>query len=333
MMQIAVVGAAGLIGQAVLELLAERQFPVSRVFAVDTAEHDGGTVSFGNLELDVRQLDEFSFENVAMAIFVAGADIARQYVPEARAAGVAVIDFSSAFRLDEEVPLVVTPINGALLQGLAEGALVSVPNCTVTPLALALAPLLPLGLERVTVATYQSVSGTGQKALEELAEQTTALFSHREAEPAVYSKRIAFNVLPQIGELDEEGVAEEERSIMNELTRVLGLPALRVEASCARVPVFFGHGWAVSAEVRDDAELSNIITRFKAAGLQVVSREQHGGHVTPMEATGNEAVWVSRLRKNGKSISFWLAADNVRTGAALPCVMAAESLLKAGLFE
>lgn len=333
MMQLAVVGAAGLVGQSVLELLAERQFPAERVFAVDGPEHEAATVSYGNLELDIRQLDEFVFDNVALAIFVAGSEVAREYVPQARAAGVTVIDFSDAYRLDAEVPLVVPAVNGDQLQGLEAGALVSAPNCTVTPLAMALRPLLPLQPMRLTVATYQSVSGVGQKALEELAEQTTALFSQRESENTVFEKRIAFNVLPQIGALDADGVSVEERSIMQELPRLLQLPALQVEASCVRVPVFFGHGWAVSVEVEADIDLAQVRNRLLAAGLQLIGPEQHGGYITPMEATGNDGVWISRLRKAGNTLNFWLAADNVRVGAALNCVHLAESLHKAGVFE
>ncbi|RQO73044.1 aspartate-semialdehyde dehydrogenase [Aquitalea sp. FJL05] len=333
MMQLAVVGAAGLVGQSVLELLAQRQFPAERVFAVDGPEHEASTVSYGNLELDIRQLDEFGFENVALAIFVAGDSVAREYVPQARAAGVTVIDFSSAFRLDAEVPLVVPAVNAEQLAGLEAGALVAVPNCTVTPLAMALRPLLPLQPKRLTVATYQSVSGSGQKALEELAEQTTALFSQRESENTVFEKRIAFNVLPQIGALDEDGMAEEERSIMLELRRLLQQAELPIEATAVRVPVFFGHAWAVSLEVAADIDLVQVKNRLVAAGLQCVTADQHGGHITPMEATGNDGVWISRLRKAGNTIQFWLAADNVRVGAALNCVLVAEAMYKAGVFE
>ncbi|OWY40580.1 aspartate-semialdehyde dehydrogenase [Xenophilus sp. AP218F] len=327
-LQLAVVGAAGLVGQAVLELLAERQFPAARVFAVDGAEHDGATVSYGNLELDVRQLEDFNFENVAMAIFVAGGDVAREYVPQARAAGVDVIDFSSAYRQDESVPLMVPGLNSELLENIGQAALVSVPNCTVTPLALALAPLKPLGVKRVSVATYQAVSGSGQAAMEELAEQTTALFSHRDAEAKVYAKRIAFNLLPQIGALDAAGDSEEERSVRDELARLLALPAAAIEPTCVRVPVFFGHSWAVNVELDAEPDLEQIRNRLRASGLQVIAADQHGGFVTPMEATGNPAVWISRLRLHGKVLSLWLAADNIKAGAAIHCVKLAEMLLK-----
>ena len=193
--------------------------------------------------------------------------------------------------------------------------------------------MLPLQPKRLTVATYQSVSGSGQKALEELAEQTTALFSQRESENTVFEKRIAFNVLPQIGALDEDGMAEEERSIALELRRLLQQPQLPIEATAVRVPVFFGHAWAVSLEVAADIDLVQVKNRLVAAGLQCVTADQHGGHITPMEATGNDGVWISRLRKTGNTIQFWLAADNVRVGAALNCVLVAESMYKAGVFE
>ncbi|XLM19586.1 aspartate-semialdehyde dehydrogenase, partial [Chromobacterium piscinae] len=286
-LQIAVVGAASLVGQAVLELLAERNFPAARVFAVDSAEQDGSTVSLGNLELDVHPVDEFNFENVGLAIFAAGGEISRQYVPQARDAGAAVVDFSSAFRHDAGVPLVAPAINAAELQDLGRAPLVAVPNCTVTPLALALAPLLPLGIARVTVSTYQAVSGSGQKAMEEMADQTTALFSQRDAEVNVYAKRIAFNVLPQIGEVDANGDSEEERSVRDETARLLNLQPQQLEVTCARVPVFFGHSWAVQVELHKEFDLEQVQNRLKAAGLQVVGREQHGGYITPMEATGN----------------------------------------------
>ncbi|UTH73817.1 aspartate-semialdehyde dehydrogenase [Chromobacterium sp. IIBBL 290-4] len=325
-LQIAVVGATSLVGQAVLELLAERNFPAARVFAVDSAEQDGSTVSLGNLELDVHLVDEFNFENVGLAIFAAGGDISRQYVPQARDAGAAVVDFSSAFRNTEGVPLVAPAINAAALEDLGRAPLVSVPNCTVTPLALALAPLLPLGVKRVSVSTYQAVSGSGQKAMEEMADQTTALFSQRDAETHVYSKRIAFNVLPLIGEIDENGESEEEKSVREETARLLDIPADIIEASCARVPVFFGHSWSVQVELHGEFDLEQLKNRLKAAGLQVVGKDQHGGYVSPMEATGNESVWISRLRCRGQVASFWISADNVKAGAAIHCVRIAELL-------
>ncbi|MBP4048469.1 aspartate-semialdehyde dehydrogenase [Chromobacterium violaceum] len=325
-LQIAVVGATSLVGQAVLELLAERNFPAARVFAVDSAEQNGSTASLGNLELDVHPVDEFNFENVGLAIFAAGGDISREYVPQARDAGAAVVDFSSAFRNVAGVPLVAPAINAAELEELGRAPLVAVPNCTVTPLALALAPLAPLGIDRVTVATYQAVSGSGQKAMEEMADQTTALFSQRDAEASVYAKRIAFNVLPQIGDVDDNGDSEEERSVRDDTARLLKLKPEQLEVTCARVPVFFGHSWAVQVELHKEFDLEQAQKRLKAAGLQVVGREQHGGYVTPMEATGNEMVWVSRLRKHGKVLSLWLSADNVKAGAALHCVRIAEIL-------
>ncbi|OHX19613.1 aspartate-semialdehyde dehydrogenase [Chromobacterium sphagni] len=325
-LQLAVVGATSLVGQAILELLAERNFPAARVFAVDSADQDGSTASFGNLELDVHMVDEFNFENVGMAIFAAGSAIAREYAPQARDAGAAVVDFSSAFRNDAGVPLVVPAINPAALTDLGRAPLVAVPNCTTTPLALALAALLPLEIKRVSVATYQAVSGSGQAAMEEMADQTTALFSHRDAEVKAYDKRIAFNVLPQIGVVDENGDSEEERSVRDETARLLQLAPESLEITCARVPVFFGHSWAVQVELHKEFDLEQVKKRLQAAGLKVVGQDQHGGYVTPMEATGNEVVWVSRLRVHGKVASLWLSADNVKAGAAIHCVRIAEIL-------
>lgn len=332
-LRIAVVGATSLVGEAVLELLPERQLPIGRVFALDVAGKEGETVSLGNLELDVTMVEDFDFANASLAIFVGGSELSRRYIPEARDAGCAVIDFSSVYRGADDVPLVVPGINDALLDGLGEALLVSVPNCTVTPVARALAALRASGLERVTIASYQSVSGSGRDALEELANQTTALFGARDVELEVYPKRISFNVLPQIGDVDEHGVSEEEQSLVSELQKILGLPALRVEASCVRVPVFFGHGWAVTLQTRDVLGAAKARELLAAAGLHIVDPNGELGYVTPLEAAGNEEVWVSRVRDTAAgTVSFWLAADNARAAAAEPCVALTAALMKRGYF-
>ncbi|WP_215776864.1 aspartate-semialdehyde dehydrogenase [Paludibacterium sp. B53371] len=330
-LQVAVVGATGLIGQALLDLLATRQFPAQRVFAVDESQHEGETVAFGNLELDVQSIDDFSFENVGLAFFVAGSELSRQRVPEARAAGASVIDFSSAFRHDEQVAFVVPRINGASLAAQEDTSLVSVPNCTVTPLAVALNALAGHGLGRVTVSTYQSVSGSGQQALETLADQTTALFAQREVETAVYPKRIAFNLLPCIGEVAADGHSSEEQSVIDEVRRLLGVPSLPVEVTCVRVPVFFGHAWAVHVALDKPLEVDRARKLLAASGIHVVDEPQReDGYATPMEVAGSDRIWVSRVRATPAGLAFWLTADNVRVGAALNCVEVAEVLLKAG---
>ncbi|MDN0074283.1 aspartate-semialdehyde dehydrogenase [Crenobacter sp. SG2303] len=334
-LQIAVVGAQGLVGQALLELLAERNFPSARVFAVDAGDQAGNMVGFGNIDIEVHSLDDFDFANVGLAFFVAGGEIAREWAPQARGAGATVVDFSSAFRHADDVPLVFPPANAAALDGLEQGGLVSVPNCTVSPLAWALAPFAELGLERVTVATYQSVSGTGQAALEELATQTTALFGQREYETNVYAKRIAFNLLPQIGAVGEDGLSEEERSVVDELRKLFGQPELAVEASCVRVPMFFGHAWAVTISTQGELSVESARQRFLKAGLMLVDEPaEAGGYATPMEVAGSSTVCVSRVRRNANdSLSFWVTADNVRAGAALPCLMVAEWLIQRGHFQ
>lgn len=330
-LQLAVVGATGLIGRSLLELLAERQFPASRVFAVDVAGHEAETVSYGNLELEVQPLDTFGFDTVALAFFVAGGDVSRRFVPEARAAGVRVIDFSSAFRTDDGVPLIVPRINGDSLESLEDVSLLSMPNCTVTPLALALHALAAHGIARVTVSTYQSVSGSGQAALEALADQTTALFGQREVETAVYPKRIAFNLLARIGDLLDDGTSSEEQSVTDELRRLLGRPDLTVEAACVRVPVFFGHGWSVHVALEQAPDVDRARKLFAAGGLHVVDdREREDGYASPMEVAGSDRIWVSRVRATAAGLAFWLTADNVRAGAALNCVEVAERLLKLG---
>jgi aspartate-semialdehyde dehydrogenase len=330
-LQLAVIGASGLIGKSILDLLAERHFPAGKIFAVDEGDCEAETVACGNLELNLQSLDSFSFETVSLAFFAAGSEVSRRYVPEARAAGVTVIDFSSAFREDALVPFIVPRINGATLAQLEDSTLLAVPNCTVTPLALALHALAGHGIERVTVSTYQSVSGSGQEALEVLAEQTTALFAQREVEDGVYPKRIAFNVLPRIGEILADGSSEEEHAVQQELRRLLDLPQLPVEATCVRVPVFFGHAWSVSLALRDPLAVERARKLFAAHGLHVVDDPaREDGYATPMEAAGSDRVWVSRVRAGAAGLSFWLTADNVRVGAALNCVELAETLHKAG---
>ena len=331
-MQVAVVGATSLVGQSILELLAVRGFPAERVVAVDVPEREGETVAYGNRELDVRAVDSFGFDEIALALFAAGSDIARAHVPQARAAGAAVVDFSAAFRHDPEVPLVAPSVNAAELEGLAEAALVAVPNCTVIPLAQALQALRPLGLQRVTVSTYQSVSGSGQAAMEELANQTTALFSQRDAEVTVFPKRIAYNVLPLIGDRNAEGISDEEQSVIDETRRLLGQPELPVFATCVRVPTFFGHGWSVTVDLEKGVDAGRAALLLQAAGIKVRDEKTADGFVTPMEATGNDVVWASRIRRQGNTLAFWLTADNVRTSAALPVVAIAETLLKNGYF-
>jgi aspartate-semialdehyde dehydrogenase len=330
-LQVAVVGAASLIGRSILELLAERQFPVARVLALDEAGHEGETVSYGNLELDVRPLDEATFDNIDLAFFVAGSEVSRRLAPEARAAGTTVIDFSAAYRLDMAVPFVVPRINGKTLSVSTDVSLVSVPNCTVTPLAVALNALATHGLRRVTVSTYQSVSGSGQDALEALADQTTALFGQREVEPAVYPKRIAFNLLPRIGDMRDDGASSEEQSVIDEVRRLLAAPTLPVEATCVRVPVFFGHAWSVNVALETPVDVDRARKLMAANGIHVVDEPQReDGYATPMEVAGSDRIWVSRVRQTEAGLAFWLTADNVRVGAALNCVEVAETLMKIG---
>ena len=333
-LHIAVVGAAGLVGQAVLELLAERQFPALRVFAIDGEEHAAGTVAYGNMLLDIHAFEDFSFDNVGLAIFVAGSARARQMVPQALAAGARVVDFSAAFRLDPDVPLVVPRISPSALTDADAAPLVAVPNCTVTPLAVALHALAGHGLERVTVTTFQSVSGSGQTALEALADQTTALFAQREVELAVYPKRIAFNLLPCIGDLLADGTSSEEQSVLDETRRLLGMPALMIESSCVRVPVFFGHAWSVHIGLKQPLDAARARLLFAAMGVHVLDQPyQQDGYATPMDVAGSDQIWVSRVRSTPNGLAFWLTADNVRAGAALTCVEVAEAWHKAGKFD
>ncbi len=328
-LKVAVVGATGAVGEAMLSVLAERRFPAREVVALASERSAGGTVAFGDDELVVQDLAGFDPAGVDIALFSAGGDVSRAFAPKFAAAGAVVIDNSSVFRLEPDVPLVVAEVNPGALRDRPRG-IVANPNCSTMQLMVALAPLhRAAGIERINICTYQAVSGTGRRALEELGRQTAGLLNFQSAQPEVYPVQIAFNVIPQGGDFLDNGYTTEEMKLVNETRKILGDASIAVNATVVRVPVFYGHSEAVSIETRDrlGAERARELLRA-APGVEVVDERVAGGYPTPVtHASGHDAVYVGRIRddlSHPRGLDLWVVADNLRKGAALNAVQLAE---------
>jgi aspartate-semialdehyde dehydrogenase len=331
-LKVAVVGATGAVGEAMLAVLAERRFPAKEVVALASARSAGEYVAFGNDEVMVRDLAGFDPAGVDIALFSAGGDVSREHAPRFAAAGAVVIDNSSAFRRDPDVPLVVAEVNPEALAHRPKG-IVANPNCSTMQMLVALAPLhRAAGIERINVATYQSVSGTGRRALEELGRQTAGLLNFQSVEPQVYPVQIAFNVIPHGGDFLDNGYTSEEMKLVWETQKILDNAAIAVNATVVRVPVFYGHSEAVSIETRDKltADAARALLR-DAPGVEVVDEPVAGGYPTPVtHASGRDPVFVGRIREDlshPRGLNLWIVADNIRKGAALNAVQIAELLL------
>jgi aspartate-semialdehyde dehydrogenase len=332
-LHVAVVGATGMVGQEMIRVLAQRKFPVARLKPLASVRSAGTEVQWDGSGVTVEELDERSFEDVDVALFSAGAGIARQYAQIAAAAGALVIDNSSAWRMEKDVPLVVPEVNADEIR--AAGGIIANPNCCTIPLTMVLEPLRrAAGLARVIVATYQSASGAGRELTDELAEQTRAIAAGQAVEAKVYPHQLAYNVVPGGWTAEDDGYNEEEIKIANEARKILGLPELRVVATCVRVPVPIGHGEAVFVEtVRpvDAIEAYDILSG--AEGVVV----QDGGiddYPTPAAVAGTDDVYVGRIRPDLSSdhgLALWIVCDNLRKGAALNAVQIAERALAMGV--
>ncbi|GAB3733065.1 aspartate-semialdehyde dehydrogenase [Luteimonas pelagia] len=328
-LKVAVVGATGAVGEAMLATLAERRFPHGEIVALASERSAGEGVAFGDDEVMVRDLATFDPTGVDIALFSAGADVSREHAPRFAAAGAVVIDNSSAFRADPDVPLVVSEVNPEAIARRPRGIIAN-PNCSTMQLMVALAPLhREAGIERINVATYQSVSGTGRRALEELGRQTAALLNFQSAEPSVYPVQIAFNVIPHGGDFLDNGYTGEEMKLVDESRKILGEPSLRVNATVVRVPVFYGHSEAVAIETRDKLTAQRATELLRAApGVEVVDERRPGGYPTPVtHASGRDPVFVGRIREDlshPRGLNLWIVADNIRKGAALNAVQIAE---------
>ena len=330
--RVAVVGATGNVGRELLNILAERQFPLDEIAAVASARSTGDVVDFGEngQELRVKNIEHFDFSGWDIALFAAGSEVSKIYVPKAAAAGCTVIDNSSLYRMDPDVPLIVPVVNADAIAGYSRKNIIANPNCSTAQLVVALKPLHDAAkIKRVVVATYQSVSGTGKAAMDELFNQSRNIFVGDSNEPQVYPKQIAFNVIPQAGDFLDDGSTTEEWKLVVETKKILD-PTIKVSATCVRVPVFVGHSEAVNIEFENEisADEARDILR-EAPGVIVVDKREDGGYVTPVECVGDFATYVSRIREDStieNGLSLWIVSDNLRKGAALNAVQIAELL-------
>ena len=330
--KIVVVGATGNVGREILNVLAERQFPADEVVAVASPRSTGNIIDFGDSgkELKVHNIEHFDFEGWDMALFAAGSEVSRVYAPIAAAAGCTVIDNSSYFRMDPDVPLIVPEVNPEAIDGYRVKNIVANPNCSTAQMVVALKPLHDAArIKRVVVATYQSVSGAGKAGMDELFEQSRNIFVGDSNEPVKFTKQIAFNVIPHIDDFLDDGSTKEEWKMVVETKKILGA-SIKVSATCVRVPVFVGHSEAVNVEFEDEisAEQAQSILR-EAPGVMLVDKREDGGYVTPVECVGDYATFVSRVREDPtveSGLSMWVVSDNLRKGAALNAVQIAELL-------
>jgi aspartate-semialdehyde dehydrogenase len=330
--RVAVVGATGNVGREILNILAERQFPLDEVAAVASSRSTGTEVDFGDNgeTLKVKNLEHFDFAGWDIGLFAAGSEVSKLYVPKAAQAGCTVIDNSSLYRMDPDVPLIVPEVNAEAISGYRKKNIIANPNCSTAQLVVALKPLHDAAkIKRVVVATYQSVSGAGKRGMDELFEQSRNIFVGDANAPQFFPKQIAFNVIPQAGDFLEDGSTTEEWKLMVETKKILD-PAIKLSATCVRVPVFVSHSEAVNIEFENEisADEARAILR-EAPGVMVVDKREDGGYVTPVEAVGDYATYVSRIREDStveNGLSLWVVSDNLRKGAALNAVQIAELL-------
>jgi aspartate-semialdehyde dehydrogenase len=331
---VAVVGATGAVGETMLEILAERNFPVNKVYPLASARSAGKKVPFGDTMLTVEDLGSFDFSRVQIGLFSAGAAISKEYAPIAAAAGCVVIDNTSQFRYDEDIPLVVPEVNPDAIADYTRHNIIANPNCSTIQMLVALKPLHDAaGITRINVATYQAVSGTGKEAIAELASQTAELLNGREAAASVYPKQIAFNALPQIDVFMDNGYTKEEMKMVWETRKIMGDENIQVNPTAVRIPVFYGHSEAVHIETRDklDANTATALLR-KAPGIVVIDERCDGGYPTAVsEGATHDPVYVGRIREDishPRGLDLWVVADNVRKGAALNSIQIAEILVE-----
>ncbi len=330
---VAVVGATGAVGETMLKVLAERQFPIGRLHVLASERSAGSKIEFGARQLVVENLATFDPAGVDIALFSAGGAVSKEYAPKFAAAGAVVIDNSSTFRGDADVPLVVAEVNPEQVRNRPRGIIAN-PNCSTMQLMVALAPIhRAVGIERINIATYQSVSGTGVKAMEELGRQTADLLNFREVEPKVYPVQIAFNVIPHGGDFLDNGYTTEEWKLVTETRKILGDDSILVNATVVRVPVFYGHSEAVHIETREKLGVEKARELLAAQpGLVVVDERKAGGYPTPVtHASGNDPVYVGRLREDvshPRGLDMWVVADNIRKGAATNAVQLAELVIR-----
>jgi aspartate-semialdehyde dehydrogenase len=334
--KVAVVGATGNVGREMLDILAERAFPADEVVALASRRSQGTEISYGDKTLKAKTLDTYDFSDIDLCLMSAGGEISKEWSPKIAAHGAVVIDNSSAWRYDADVPLVVPEVNAEAVREMKKGIIAN-PNCSTAQLVVALKPLHDRAtIRRVVVATYQSVSGAGKDGMEELDRQTKALYSLQDVQEKKFPKRIAFNLIPQIDVFMEDGFTKEEWKMMAETKKILD-PRIKLTATCVRVPVFISHSEAVNVEFEMPlgADEAREILR-SAPGVVVVDKREPGGYITPHEAAGEDATYVSRIREDitvENGLAFWCVSDNLRKGAALNAVQIAEALVNRGLLN
>lgn len=332
-LNIAVVGATGAVGEAMLSILAESGFQDASVHALASEKSLGRNVEFGHRTLAVEVLDEFDFSGTDYALFSAGGGISLEHAPRAAAAGCTVIDNTSAFRCDPEIPLIVPEINGDLLENLEAGSIIANPNCSTIQMLIAIAPIHALaGIDRINVSTYQSVSGAGSEGLEELARQTMDRLSFKDVKPSVFAQPIAFNAIPFIDTMQENDYTREEMKMHWETCKILRDESIAVNATAVRIPVFYGHSEAVHLETLKDIGIDEVrAAMHKAPGLVLIDSNEPQDQVTAVtHAAGKDEIFVSRLRRDHshpRGINMWVVGDNVRKGAALNAVQIMKKLV------
>ncbi len=331
---VAIVGATGAVGEALIEILEQRNFPVGELYLLASERSAGSSLKFKNKSIKVSDLAEFDFSKAQIGLFSAGGSISEVYAPKAAAAGCIVIDNTSHFRYDDDIPLVVPEVNPEAIAGYTTSNIIANPNCSTIQMLVALKPIHDaVGIKRISVSTYQAVSGTGKSAIEELAGQTAQLLNGREAKTEVYPQQIAFNALPQIDVFLENGYTKEEMKMVWETKKIFADEEIGVSATCVRVPVFYGHSEAVQIETKKEISETDARALLEsAAGVTVIDERSDGGYPTAVKhASGQDDVFVGRLRKDismPNGLNLWVVSDNVRKGAALNSVQIAEVLIK-----
>ena len=333
--KVAVVGATGAVGEVMLSILAERNFPVGELIALASERSAGGDVEFGGRKVAVRDLATFDPTGVDIALFSAGGGVSKEYAPKFAAAGAVVIDNSSAFRYDDDVPLVISEVNPEAAKNRPRGIIAN-PNCSTMQMLVALAPIhRAVGIERINVATYQSVSGGGRSAMEELGKQTRELLNFQAIDPQRFPVQIAFNLIPHIDDFQDNGYTKEEMKLVWETRKILADDSIQVNPTAVRVPVFYGHSEAVNVETKTKISAAEVRALLESApGVEVVDDHAPGGYPTPVtHASGTDPVYVGRIREDfshPRAINLWVVSDNIRKGAALNAVQVAELVAAGG---
>ncbi|MBW8190409.1 aspartate-semialdehyde dehydrogenase [Neiella marina] len=329
---VAVLGATGVVGKTMLEILAEREFPIDQVFALASARSAGDTVLFGNKQLEVLDADEFDWSQVQIAFFSAGGSVSAKYAPLAADEGCVVIDNTSEFRYEPDIPLVIPEVNPHDLANFRNRNIIANPNCSTIQMLVALAPIhKTVGISRINVSTYQSVSGTGKEAIEELASQAGQMVNGMPADAKVYPKTIAFNVLPHIDAFQDNGYTKEEMKMVWETQKILGDESVLVNPTAVRVPVMFGHAEAVHLETRDQIDAEGVKSLLREAEGIILFEDDNDYPTQLEEGSGSDDVYVGRVRNDishPHGVNLWVVADNVRKGAALNSVQIAEVLIR-----